>query len=90
MTRVRKIRHSAVYTVAPNQPRVPPKNHILVYTGEVAVGTNSVVLEALLGSCVAVCLHDPLALIGGMTTFYCPERTWALAVLGMAYMQWNC
>ena len=72
MTRVRKIRHTEVYAVVPNQPRVPRKNHIFVYTGDVAVGTNSVVLEALLGSCVAVCLHDPLASIGGMNHILLP------------------
>lgn len=43
-----------------------------MFTGDVATGGGSVVLEALLGSCVAVCLNDPLASIGGMNHILLP------------------
>lgn len=49
-------------------------DHIRVYTGDVATSTKPVVLEALLGSCVAVCLHDPVRAAGGMNHILLPGK----------------
>ena len=46
-----------------------------VYTGDVAISTSSVVLAAVLGSCVAVCLHDPFISAGGMNHILLPGRS---------------
>jgi chemotaxis protein CheD len=44
-----------------------------VIQGEYAVTDDqSIVLTAILGSCVACCLHDPLARVGGMNHFLLP------------------
>ncbi|GIU67783.1 chemotaxis protein CheD [Candidatus Phycosocius spiralis] len=49
-------------------------NRIAVNQGEhVASGDPRVCLTAILGSCVAICLHDPLARVGGMNHFLLPE-----------------
>ena len=36
-------------------------------------GDESIMLSTILGSCVAVCLHDPQARVGGMNHFLLPE-----------------
>lgn len=72
MIRVRNISHEAASAVAPTRGPVSKKTRVRVFTGDVATGGGSVVLEALLGSCVAVCLHDPLASIGGMNHILLP------------------
>ncbi len=47
-----------------------PTRNVLVVQGEHRVtGDNDVLLTTLLGSCVATCLHDPVARIGGMNHF---------------------
>lgn len=47
---------------------------IHVAQGEQALSTDvSVVMTAILGSCVAACIRDPLAGIGGMNHFLLPE-----------------
>ena len=44
-----------------------------VIQGEFAVTDDqSIVLTAILGSCVACCLHDPIARLGGMNHFLLP------------------
>ncbi|MGD0126281.1 MAG: chemoreceptor glutamine deamidase CheD [Terriglobia bacterium] len=50
------------------------KQSARVYTGDVATSTRPVVLEAVLGSCVAVCLHDPFLSAGGMNHILLPGR----------------
>ncbi|TPW29027.1 chemotaxis protein CheD [Pararhizobium mangrovi] len=50
-----------------------PKNRITVLQGEVQVaGDPQTVLTTLLGSCVAACVRDPHAGIGGMNHFLVP------------------
>jgi len=39
----------------------------------VVSGDDDVCLTAILGSCVAFCLHDPVARVGGMNHFLLPE-----------------
>jgi chemotaxis protein CheD len=49
-------------------------NRLHVIQGEHAVSDRpEVVLTTVLGSCVAACLHDPLAGVGGMNHFLLPE-----------------
>ena len=49
----------------------PQKVHII--QGQYHVSDQpSVVLMTLLGSCVAACIHDPLARVGGMNYFLLP------------------
>ena len=52
--------------------RLPRKNRISLYAGEVAASQLPVVLDTLLGSCVAVCLYDPWLRAGGMNHILLP------------------
>ena len=51
-----------------------PHGQVRVYTGDVATSTRPVILEAVLGSCVAVCLYDPYLSAGGMNHILLPGR----------------
>lgn len=46
---------------------------IKVLPGEYLATSRDVVMMTLLGSCVAACLHDPFAGVGGMNHFMLPE-----------------
>lgn len=41
--------------------------------GQMVVADKETLISTLLGSCVAVCLHDPLTKIGGMNHYLLPE-----------------
>lgn len=44
--------------------------------GEYAVGNHpQLMISTILGSCVAVCLHDPVTNVGGMNHILLPEET---------------
>jgi chemotaxis receptor (MCP) glutamine deamidase CheD len=47
-------------------------SRVRIFTGDVAASAEPVVLHTLLGSCVAVCLHDPFLRIGGMNHILLP------------------
>jgi chemotaxis receptor (MCP) glutamine deamidase CheD len=49
------------------------RNRISLYIGEVAASRSPVVLDTLLGSCVAVCLYDPVLRAGGMNHILLPK-----------------
>jgi chemotaxis receptor (MCP) glutamine deamidase CheD len=49
------------------------RNRISLYVGEVAASQLPVVLDTLLGSCVAVCLYDPALRAGGMNHILLPN-----------------
>jgi chemotaxis protein CheD len=50
------------------------ERRITVIQGDYAVnGDDGVVMTTVLGSCVAVCLHDPVAIISGMNHFLLAE-----------------
>ncbi len=49
------------------------KNRICLYIGEVAVSQSPVVMDTLLGSCVAVCMYDPVLRAGGMNHILLPK-----------------
>jgi chemotaxis receptor (MCP) glutamine deamidase CheD len=48
------------------------KKHVRLQIGEVMASAEPVVLQTLLGSCVAVCLHDPQSHLGGMNHILLP------------------
>lgn len=56
------------------EPRTQPGERLQhVIQGEFAVVDKpGVILTTLLGSCVAVCLHDPVAKVGGLNHFLLP------------------
>ena len=45
-----------------------------IYIGEVVASATPMLVQTLLGSCVAVCLRDPVASIGGMNHILLPGR----------------
>ncbi len=49
------------------------KNRVTLYIGEVAASRTPVVLDTLLGSCVAVCMYDPVLRAGGMNHILLPK-----------------
>jgi chemotaxis protein CheD len=46
---------------------------VYLHPGEYAVSAEPVVMTTILGSCVAVALHDRLARVGGLTHFLLPR-----------------
>lgn len=55
------------------KPHLAYKHRVTLYIGEVAASRSPVILETVLGSCVAVCLYDPFLRIGGMNHILLPE-----------------
>jgi chemotaxis receptor (MCP) glutamine deamidase CheD len=49
------------------------RHEVPLYIGGVHASSDGVVLKTLLGSCVAVCLFDPAARVGGMNHFALPR-----------------
>ena len=59
----------------PPPPGAEAERRVHVVQGEFHVsGDPGVVLTTILGSCVAACLRDPLARVGGMNHFLLPGR----------------
>jgi two-component system chemotaxis response regulator CheB len=60
-----------------NNPKPPgffdAKKKLYLLPGQVVVAEQETLISTLLGSCVAVCLHDPLTKIGGMNHYLLPE-----------------
>jgi len=53
----------------------PGGRTIYVAQGEIAVDDHpDTVITTLLGSCVSVCLHDPIAMLGGMNHILLPDE----------------
>lgn len=52
--------------------RFPDREVVTLFPGEYFVSDKPVVLSTLLGSCVAVCMRDPNAGVGGMNHFMLP------------------
>lgn len=48
------------------------RHRITLYIGEVAASQSPVVMDTLLGSCVAVCMYDPVLCAGGMNHILLP------------------
>jgi chemotaxis receptor (MCP) glutamine deamidase CheD len=49
------------------------EKHVTLYLGGVHASDEPIIIKTLLGSCVAVCLHDPVAHAGGMNHFMLPR-----------------
>jgi chemotaxis receptor (MCP) glutamine deamidase CheD len=54
------------------QSRLPHELRRRIYIGEVVASATPLLLQTVLGSCVAVCLRDPVAHIGGMNHILLP------------------
>lgn len=52
--------------------RLANKKRVTIYAGDVTTSAEPVVLQTLLGSCVAVCLWDPVLRVGGMNHILLP------------------
>ena len=46
---------------------------VTLYLGDVHVAHEPTLVKTLLGSCISVCLYDPLRLVGGMNHFMLPR-----------------
>lgn len=62
---------------APERPleAAPPSGdraQVYLHAGQIAVAAKPTAITTILGSCVAVCLHDPATRIGGMNHFLLP------------------
>jgi chemotaxis protein CheD len=55
-------------------PSLPVESRRRIYIGEIVASATPLVLQTLLGSCVAVCLRDPVTGIGGMNHILLPGR----------------
>lgn len=66
-------RTATMQTPASLRTRTPRRNRISLYIGEIAASQSSVVLDTLLGSCVAVCMYDPVLRAGGMNHILLPN-----------------
>jgi chemotaxis protein CheD len=66
---------SAEDAAAAGRGRLLHKNRISLYIGDVAASRSPIVLGTLLGSCVAVCLYDPVLRAGGMNHILLPSCT---------------
>ena len=62
-----------VQAPASHSVRIPHRNKVTLYIGEVAASRSPVILDTLLGSCVAVCLYDPVLRAGGMNHILLPK-----------------
>jgi chemotaxis receptor (MCP) glutamine deamidase CheD len=59
-------------TGAAAPPRLPHEETRRIHIGEVVASATPLLLQTLLGSCVAVCLRDPVASVGGMNHILLP------------------
>jgi chemotaxis protein CheD len=50
------------------------RKQITIHIGEYCASLEPAVIKTLLGSCVAVCLFDPIRNVGGMNHIYLPGR----------------
>jgi chemotaxis protein CheD len=61
---------------APSMPHpgLPLEQRRRIYIGEMVASATPLVLQTLLGSCVAVCLRDPVTGVGGMNHILLPGK----------------
>ena len=52
---------------------VAPEKEVTIYIGGVHVSPGPAVIKTLLGSCISVCLFDPIRRVGGMNHFMLPD-----------------
>lgn len=51
----------------------PFDKEVTLYIGGVHASADATLIKTLLGSCIAVCLYDPVAQVGGMNHFMLPH-----------------
>jgi chemotaxis protein CheD len=61
--------------VAASAPDPGGRAQVYLHAGHVHAASVPTVITTVLGSCVAVCLHDPVARVGGMNHFLLPLHT---------------
>ena len=61
-----------MFTYAPAIRKI--KQHIRIHIGEYYASCHPVLISTLLGSCVAVCMFDPVSRIGGMNHILLPGK----------------
>jgi len=64
---------------APNVLRLPEEatehKRETIYIGDLRVSREPLIVDTVLGSCIAACLYDPVNRVGGMNHFMLPEST---------------
>lgn len=53
----------------------PLRESVYVHPGQILVAAQPTVVNTILGSCVAVCLHDGQSRLGGLNHFMMPQST---------------
>lgn len=53
-------------------PHLGDRAQTYLHAGQLAVASTPTAITTVLGSCVAVCLYDPIARVGGMNHFLLP------------------
>ncbi len=66
---------SLVLAPAPRAPGVieVAEERVYLHPGQLAVAASPCAMTTVLGSCVAVCLHDPVRRVGGLNHFLLPK-----------------
>lgn len=59
---------------ASGAPEAGGRARVYLRAGELVARTEATAITTVLGSCVAVCLHDPGARVGGMNHFLLPHQ----------------
>jgi chemotaxis protein CheD len=57
----------------PAAPSGTVEKEVILYIGGVHASDESMIIKTLLGSCIAVCLWDPVSRVGGMNHFMLPR-----------------
>ena len=55
-------------------PEIDGRPQVYLHAGQLVVSPRPTAVVTVLGSCVAVCLHDPVARVGGVNHFLLPHH----------------
>ena len=58
-----------------HEPEECAVREVTLYLGDVHAASEPTLVKTLLGSCIAVCLYDPVRAVGGMNHFMLPRGT---------------
>ncbi len=64
---------NAVLAGAPSMPQAPAIRDVYLHPGQLVASSEPCRVTTVLGSCVAACLWDPYAGVGGMNHFLLPQ-----------------
>jgi len=64
-----------VSSAQPDGPGTRTDSLVYVHPGELFVGRGDQRVTTILGSCISVCLHDPVAGVGGLNHFLLPAAS---------------